>query len=71
MPKARNNDATAPPPKGEVKVRLRPEYHRRLRHLAVDADTSASRLAQQVIEAYLDSLDAKTPDVAATGVEKA
>ena len=67
MPKARNNDATAPPPVKQVKVNLPLDYHKRLRKRAIDTDTPASRLAQQVIEQFLDGLDAKTPDGGTSG----
>ena len=66
MTKAKNNDG-APPPKRPLKIALRPEYHRRLRIHAAEIDTSASRLAQQVIEQFLDGLDAKTPDGGTSG----
>lgn len=57
----------APPAKRPLKFFLRPEYHRRLRIRAAETDTSASRLVQQVIEQFLDGLDAKTPDGGTSG----
>ena len=50
-----------------LKVPLRLAYYRRLRIRAAEQDTSASRLAQQLIEQFLDGLDTKTPDGGTSG----
>lgn len=54
-----------------LKVPLSADYHSRLRHLAIDQRTAASRLAQRVIEQFLDDLDKRTSDAGTSDVKNA